>query len=827
MDEQTINNIYQAYQSGVMSPQEAADYEADVKAGKMQLPQGASLASPQSVPATSPAAGEVSPLASQMEPGTDIATPTPVTTGAPLLNSGIIEAYNSGAMTREDKMQLEQDVAEGKWQLPEGVQLGTTEPLGFFGRVKEMFTGEERTTSEIEQMPQWTGMPEMNSFSMASFKSALGTMITNPEETVQILKANFPGIEVRRDTKGNFIVKSSIDGQDYAIHPGMTVGDIPRVGGGIAAFTPAGRATTLTGQVVGAGATQAAIEASQAGTGGEFNAEQVPIAGLAGGAGYVVGKGLQAGASQLGRAYERFFRQAPKPATAPRVEPTIAMQADELAGTARQAAEGGIGSSQAKQVLAEQAMPDQKVVEAAKRLGVDEFLQPDHVSTNQAYRELAQAVKSVPGSVTRASELQGLEQVAKRADNLIDELGGLQDLSQLDKTVKSRLMTIQSQLDDQAENLYGQLKQAIDPKTPAPAENMVSWIKSRADDLGGEQFLSPMERRLLKQLSPEANPTYARLDDIRKSLTAARVKGEGVFKDADSGLIKQLERRLLDDQKAVAESAGMLDVFNAARQSVAVRKGVEDDMKALFGKHLQGTMIGDLSGSVKKLAAGDVSKFIQLVKAVPEDMRKEVVASGLNTAFGKTARNGQLSFTNYAKWYEGLLQNKQAYNALMANLPAGSRKRLSDLYRVSNGIRKATRERITTGRIQAVREELRGADTLLGNIYDVAKRSMGGAAAEAVTTPLGLPGAGMAAGISSALTKGRTDTLKAADQLISSPEFIQMASEGTEAAAKRFTNTPAWKRFFKAMGEPTELSNPEQWVLGAFQSQRQMQQENQ
>jgi predicted glycosyltransferase len=66
---------------------------------------------------------------------------------------------------------------------------------------------------------------------------------------------------------------------------------------------------------------------------------------------------------------------------------------------------------------------------AADRLGITQYLQPDHLTANQAYRELAQTVKSVPGSQARAQEIEGLNEVGNRAASLIDELSGSFDLS--------------------------------------------------------------------------------------------------------------------------------------------------------------------------------------------------------------------------------------------------------------------------------------------------------------------------------------------------------------------------------------------------------------
>lgn len=151
------------------------------------------------------------------------------------------------------------------------------EQPGFFEGLAEQITGRERATPETRELTEWTGMPELNQMSMASLKSAIGTLVTNPKETVQILQSNFPGIQVRQDAKGNYILRSSVDKKEYAIPPGVSVGDIPRILGGMLAFTPAGRAPSLVGMGLKAGATQAAIEGTQAAAGGEFSPQEVAL----------------------------------------------------------------------------------------------------------------------------------------------------------------------------------------------------------------------------------------------------------------------------------------------------------------------------------------------------------------------------------------------------------------------------------------------------------------------------------------------------------------------------------------------------------------------
>lgn len=837
-----IANIYQAYSSGQMTPEEEQQFEADVRDGRMMLPRGAKL--------------EID--------GKPIANTGTPRTGATVLPDAVAQAYADGRMPVEDRIQLENDVRNGLVQMPNGVAIGKTERPGIVDRVKESITGAQRRTDQTDALPDWAGMPELNSFSLASAKTGLGTLLSNPKETVQIIKANFPGVQVAQDEKGNYLLTSSMDGKQYAIKPGFQVSDIPRAGAAIAAFTPAGRAATLPGMAMGAGATQAAIEATQAATGGEFNPGEVATAAVlapvlpaaVNGVRAVAGPVRSGVARVLGRA-EQAAPEAPAAAVPPpaatvpqnavavppqgaavapaapavpaAAAPAATMSAAELAQTARSAAEGGMGSGRAMKTLASQAAPDAKTVESARRLGIEEYLQPDHVTTNQAYRELSQAVKSVPGSATRQAELQGLEQVAKRADDLITEVGGTTDVSMLDSAVKSRLQATQIELEQRANKLYSEIRDGVPAKTGAPARNVLEFIDQRAKDLGGVENLSPMEKQILAKLTPKqvpggkVQPTYALLDDVRKDLGAA-ARAAGPFKDADTGLAKKLYGLLSDDQAAVVGRLGMTDTYNAARQAVAVRKGLEDDMVSLFGKQLDGSLVGDLSAAVNALPKGDASKLIKLLKAIPEDMRQNVVASGLNTAFGKSARNGSLNFNSYANWYEGLLRNKQAYAAVMSNLPPAARKQMSDLYRVSRGVSLATRERITTGRIQAVQQELQGADTLMSNLYGLAKRAAVGVPAEAAATAVGMPGAGLSAGIASALTKGKPNALKAADTLISSPEFIQAAkAAGTPqqgAAARALAYSRPFTKFVRAVGAPREMSNRERWILNAMQAHR-------
>jgi len=88
-----ITNVYQAYQSGRMTPDEAKQFEADVKGGLVMLPRGASLGSQQA--------------------------PSP--TGKPdaiMLPAAVADAYASGKMSEQERADLESDIKAGVVKIP-------------------------------------------------------------------------------------------------------------------------------------------------------------------------------------------------------------------------------------------------------------------------------------------------------------------------------------------------------------------------------------------------------------------------------------------------------------------------------------------------------------------------------------------------------------------------------------------------------------------------------------------------------------------------------------------------------------------------------------
>lgn len=263
-------------------------------------------------------------------------------------------------------------------------------------------------------------------------------------------------------------------------------------------------------------------------------------------------------------------------------------------------------------------------------------------------------------------------------------------------------------------------------------------------------------------------------------------------------------------------------MFDDARGLTVLRKGLEDDLSALFGKNLDRTFVagGDvgLPGAVRGLASGDAARLTRLLSAVPEDLRPQVVASGISTVFRNAATRGEMNFTAYAKWWAGLERNRQAYSAIMSALPLSSRKQLTALARVSQGISDSLATRTKTGALNTIKQEMMAADGLMESLFSIAKRSAVAVPAEALSSAAGLPGAGVSAALASALTKGKPKSMAAVDQLIASPEFAALVKEraGTPAqkqAVRRLAKSKDFAKLLRAINVEMSLSDRELFIV--------------
>jgi hypothetical protein len=726
--------------------------------------------------------------------------------------------------------------------------------------VGEAFTGNERATLDTDTLPDWTGAPEFSQMSMAGLKTGLGSLLSSPDEAIKIAGVNFPGMSVRQDEKGNKILKSSIDGKEYAVKPGLQVSDIPRTVATIAAYNPAARVATAGGlgllKAAGASAaTQAGIEGVQTAVGGDFNTEEVVAAGVVGAGVPALVKAAKAARAPAARVVDAIRNRgatvasvqadaaaaqaahsaAPTAQTAEalatqqaRVEAMAqALPTEEVIGAAKGAV-GNIRTKSAMETLASEARPNPKIVAAANRLGVDDALQPDQVSLSNQFRQVYGGVKSITGSQLKAQEIENAKVLSSRAEKLIEDFGGSTDSSLTNLKIKNNFQSTIKNLEEEASVLYNRVEEVIPKQAPAPAENILAFLRKNLEDVGdaGLSGLTKLERVAFKALNkPEGQyPTYAMLDRMRK-LIGNSTNPMMAFKDGDTGMARKMYKLISADQQMIADAHGIGDVYKMAKELVTTRKGIEENAQNILGRDLSDSIVGNLRDAVGNLAKGDNTKFAKLISMVPAELRQEVTANSLLHALAKSPKNSEFGPTQFAGWYEGLVKNKISYRAIMSNLPKEARKNLSDLYRISSGVRAASREFLTTGKILEVTNQFKSADSLASRIFEAAGgRVVAGAAGTAVgavTNPA------FGAVVGAALGKGgeKTTLIKKVDALLSSDAFKDAVKSANSGQARAGARGLARSRFFsdyvRALRNPLEMSDREKWILSALQGQNQ------
>lgn len=669
--------------------------------------------------------------------------------------------------------------------------------------VADVFTGKSRQTRATQELPE---LPEAAGFlagedmgTIAKVAPALLTT-TDPQEMADILRANFPNIGIQYDEKGNIIAGNNRTGQRVVLNkPGVSTMDVLNTLGIGSLAAPAGAtragATGLArvGQIAGqSGLATAGMEAAQAGVGGEFNLENVLMDMAAAGAIEAVPAVLKAYRDRSAGTATRLGQEATE-AEAARVgaalspEAQMAQQREITEQVARQAQARRPDLAQ----VASDVAPDPAITGAAERLGVAEQLTPGQTSRSQSYRELEGALSAVPGSQLSVQQKDAATAVAQKADDFITEFGGTTDKAGLSERLKGDLLNNIDDLDNQASQIYREIDKTIPKATKVDTSNIAQSLREEADMLGGEKYLEPIQRRVLK--IAESEPSYALLDKERRKVGEALRKSQGPYKDADTGTLKQLYRQLTEAQEVAADAAGAGEMWASAKGLVSTRKELEDQSLSLLGRDKAGAIMPKVGRAVKKLGAGDYRDFDNAIAAIPKENRQEVVLTALNDVFTAGSRKEkQLSPAGFADWYESLSRNKAAKKRITDNLPEGAAQRLDDIYQVSKGLRQASAERVRTGVIQGLLKDFDQSDSWLSKLYQTGKTV---AAAEGATTAAGLPGAGTTGVIVDALSKRKNDPIaKSADALLASHEFKNSVKAYADKSVKAKTKQAAADR---------------------------------
>jgi hypothetical protein len=721
-----------------------------------------------------------------------------------------------------------------------------TAEMGFIEGIKESFTGNARETESTRTLTSYTKMPELTQIlSIDAWQTAGGLMQGTPQEMAQIITAQFPDVQTRQDEKGNYILKSSQDGKEYVIKPGFGEGDLTRFGGQMAILAPAtimAGAATAAATAAGVGllpilATGAALyglssagyQLYQKSIGGEFNSLDVAMDTLApaGIEGVVIG--LKTAARNVTPVIKNIWSKATNRFRAPEEIGTMGNKTDEEIQRLFNRAKDGDIEAQAE--LAALGQTDLEVIAAAEALGIGQYLQPDHVSTDTQFIELMQLIKSWKGSNARAEELTNLKLLA---DEVVERVhaAGAQTPGDMSRTIYTQLQDTIDTLGTTADSLWTKFRATVGieegslvPTAPYNPELLLNRIKTRlARNNANKRLLNQYERDFLDMFSPKEiknaegkvtgieYPTIDMFESFRRQLSEGmETTPSGRYMDENSAGLRAFYGRVLEEErKAVQQNFGqdVLAGFDLARETSKLRFGAIDDQTSVFGKKASEFLGGTLDQGMKQLAKGETDKFLKFMEAIPEGDRANVLMTGLTMKFGTATKTGQLNFNTFSKWYESILAEKEAYAVLQKYLPPETLVMFNNVFKVSKGINNALQERVYNGATMQL-TDLLTAESVMSGVYQLAMNAGKLGAAEVVaTTTMGLPGAAIAAALIRSMGKSGNSNanaaaLKAADDLLLSPSFMNMVKDQyTDESIRRFSLSSSWQGFARKVGLP-------------------------
>lgn len=512
---------------------------------------------------------------------------------------------------------------------------------------------------------------------------------------------------------------------------------------------------------------------------GDVGARVYEAAGLDPALGYAAYSALPAGLIELaglgapGKAGKQLARRAEgleEVAGSQRAE-IEALQADKPMRESVEAVAQEVQAGDAERIT-ELAQFDPSVVKAASDLGFDE-IPPSIAAGNAQFRDVAQGMASIAGSQAKAQYGQFLEQLATKADDLIEEGGGTLDKAALSARYFDETERVINDLSTQENALYRDIEAAVKPGQKVPVTGLRDYIDGKVAEFGSVGDMpKPLQDMHKLVYTPEGKiriPTYAAFNQKRRELGQAIGTKSGPYGDAETGTLKDLYGAIKTQQRTIVDGAGVGDLQDAADALTIKRNAIQDTKVDILGRDLSKDLMPQVAAKITGLPKGNVTKFKELIDGVPENLRQEVVVSALNDLMrGTGADQRGMGAARFVGFMNDLNRSPTAKSALYKYLPKKTQRSLDNLNKVATGVYKANKESITTGKIAQFFPE---NQTFIGRLMGAGKRLLtdvtpgGRVASEAVEAAT--------EGVSEFLSNSTTSA-KAANELLASPQLQEL-----------------------------------------------------
>lgn len=440
----------------------------------------------------------------------------------------------------------------------------------------------------------------------------------------------------------------------------------------------------------------------------------------------LLGKAYSAVTGKLGKGTQQVAEDTASQAnraTTDAVEPEAGDSARQYANAAFSGKEGRIA-----QVIND-IQPDQNVVDAMRRLDInpDEMLEA-YVSGSDAFKAVQIGLASQDESVLAAIKRESMEAISSRAAKIIDDAGAMPDRLAMDSKFKGDFNRARDALKAQENELYKPINKSISSRTEVVPENTSAYLDNLSDDLGGSQYLSPIEKKVYEMMSPTTDkagaPTYARLNAARSIVGSELSKSKTPFGSSEERNLSELYSVLSRDRDDVAKSFGFGDQVKAANALTAQRKMMEGRVYDLLGKDLSGDISATTKTALDGLQSGNTKAFNRLLSSIPDkNIRAELIVTGLRDMFRKGTRTEiENNVNGFVKFYSDLKRNGTD-RLLSKELPPNTVKELNDYYTVAKNVASANRYYISTGKLNGFLSKFEKQGGLLDKIAKYGKMS--------------------------------------------------------------------------------------------------------
>jgi hypothetical protein len=505
---------------------------------------------------------------------------------------------------------------------------------------------------------------------------------------------------------------------------------------------------------------------------------------------------------------------APVEAAAPPVAAVAPEEAAAELGTLINKASGTNAAAKNAQIkIAEQAQINPEAKAAAERLGID--VPADVFSDNPQVRAAIGLTRSLAGSEAEAGFRTAVSNAVDQADNIMREFDaqfveGAIAPGVVSQRVKDSLTTTRKALNDQAGEIYKRVDAAVPKQTPVQLDNLFTTLTDIAGEVGQEGMTAPEKKLLGLFQTGEAGGgdiTYGRLIREKNLIGKALSRQESPYGSMDEATLKRLYAALASDQlDNVSRVAGeeVRRELRGANLIYAKERALGDRIVNAFGTDLEGGIANKMRSAITSGAKGEAGDFARLMKTVPNDLRKEVVATALASVTRSTrgAEKGGFGFSEFADIYPKLRANPQVYKEIVQALGPKASDTLRDLYQVSKRITDARANVLTTGKANQALVESLNAEGIIARIMGstAGKRAVGGAMGF-------VPGAGLVMPeIMEAMSRGNPDAIRAAGKMFSSPEFqgllndVATKGDAPDRAINKVSMSKPFRDFISTIG---------------------------